>query len=51
MLGRLPPTTVFSKALTLLEGPGLLQERLLGMEGYGTSLALPAGDTLVSQRA
>ena len=31
MLGRLPPTTVFGKVLTLLEGPGLLQERFLGM--------------------
>ncbi len=48
MLGHLSPLAVFGKVLTLLEGPGLLQEHFLGMEGYGASLTLPAGNTLVS---
>ncbi len=51
MLGSLPPLAAFGKVITLLEGPGLLQKHFLGMEGYGASLTLPAGNTLVSQRA
>ncbi len=43
MLGRLPPTTVFGKVLTLLEGPGLLQERLLGMQLTGEAVRVCGG--------
>ena len=38
MLDHLPPTRVFGEALTFLEGPGLLQERLLGMESHLSGL-------------
>ena len=51
MLHHLPPPAIFGKGLTLLEGPSPLQQRFLGMEGYGAAFALPAGNTLVSQRA
>ena len=40
MLDHLPPAAVFGEALTFLEGPGLLQERLLGMESHRTAFAL-----------
>ena len=46
MLGRLPPTTVFGKVLTLLEGPGLLQERFLGMQSYRAAFVLSSGHAL-----
>ena len=51
MLGRLPPTTVFGKVLTLLEGPGLLQERFLGMQGYRAAFVLSSGHALGPQGA
>ncbi len=51
MLDHLSPTRVFGKILTLLEGPGLLQERFLRVESHRTAFALAAGNALVSQRA
>ena len=51
MLGRLAQPTVFSKALTPLEVPGLLQERLLGMQGYGASRPVPRRHALGPQGA
>ena len=37
MLDHLSPTRVFGKILTLLEGPGLLQERFLRVESHRTA--------------
>ena len=51
MLGHLSPLSVFGEVLTLLEGPGLLQEHLLGMEIHRTAFALPAGNTFGLQGA
>ena len=51
MLDHLPPAAVFGEALTFLEGPGLLQERLLGMESHRTAFALSSCHALGPQGA
>ena len=51
MLRHLPPLAIFGKVLTFLEGPGLLQERLLGMETYRESSAVSGRYALGPQRA
>jgi hypothetical protein len=50
MLGGLPSLAVFGKVLTLLEGPGLLQERFLGMESYRAAFVLSSGHALGPKR-
>ena len=49
MLDHLPPAA--GEALTFLEGPGLLQERLLGMESHRTAFALSSCHALGPQGA
>ncbi len=49
MLDHLPPATVFGEVLTFLEGPGLLQERLLRMECHRAAFALSSRHALGPQ--